>query len=198
MLRGLGIECGVDLAAGRRHQRLDGGPPGPTQPVGRRTGAGVATARLRQNRRMADVVYLHVGAPKTGTTYIQDRLALNRAHLARHDVRYPIGAARRHVPRGPRPDRAAVGRDARRRRRASGTRWSSGPGAARARSSSATRSSPAPPSEQVERAIASLAPAEIHVVLTARDIARQVPAEWQERLKHQGRMRLRQVRPPGR
>ena len=38
---------------------------------------------------MADVVYLHVGAPKTGTTYIQDRLALNRTQLARHDVRYP-------------------------------------------------------------------------------------------------------------
>ena len=28
-------------------------------------------------RRMADVVHLHVGAPKTGTTYLQDRLALN-------------------------------------------------------------------------------------------------------------------------
>ena len=40
---------------------------------------------------MADVVYLHVGSPKTGTTYIQDRLALNRAQLARHDVRYPLG-----------------------------------------------------------------------------------------------------------
>ena len=40
---------------------------------------------------MADVVYLHVGAPKTGTTYIQDRLALNRSHLAQHGVRYPIG-----------------------------------------------------------------------------------------------------------
>ena len=48
--------------------------------------------------------------------------------------------------------------------------------------------------------MASLAPAEIHVVLTARDIARQVPAEWQERLKHQGRMRygkfVRRVQKP--
>ena len=39
---------------------------------------------------MTRVVYLHVGAPKTGTTYLQDRLALNKASLARHDVHYPL------------------------------------------------------------------------------------------------------------
>lgn len=36
-------------------------------------------------------VYLHVGAPKTGTTYLQDRLALNAATLADHGVHYPTG-----------------------------------------------------------------------------------------------------------
>src|SRR6476661_11253638 len=35
-------------------------------------------------------VYLHVGAPKTGTTYLQDRLALNKGELARHGVHYPL------------------------------------------------------------------------------------------------------------
>src|SRR3954451_8381661 len=40
---------------------------------------------------MDRVVYLHVGAPKTGTTYLQDRLALNRNELARHGVHYPLG-----------------------------------------------------------------------------------------------------------
>ena len=39
---------------------------------------------------MSRVVYLHVGAPKTGTTYLQDRLALNKASLARHGVHYPL------------------------------------------------------------------------------------------------------------
>jgi len=39
---------------------------------------------------MSRVVYLHVGAPKTGTTYLQDRLALNKAELARHGVHYPL------------------------------------------------------------------------------------------------------------
>ncbi|MEI5673309.1 MULTISPECIES: hypothetical protein [unclassified Nocardioides] len=133
---------------------------------------------------MADVVYLHLGLPKTGTTYLQDRLALNRTTLARHGVRYPVG---------PHDDMfrpaldlverrwAGVGNDVggewdalvRRVRRAKGTVVISHEilaGADR---------------DQVERAVTSLAPAELHLVLTARDIARQVPAEWQERLKHQ-------------
>jgi hypothetical protein len=29
-------------------------------------------------------VYLHIGAPKTGTTYLQDRLSLNAKELAEH------------------------------------------------------------------------------------------------------------------
>src|SRR5918997_1613145 len=41
-------------------------------------------------------VYLHVGAPKTGTTYLQDRLALNRSELGRHDVHYPLGLQSSH------------------------------------------------------------------------------------------------------
>ena len=34
-------------------------------------------------------VYLHVGAPKTGTTYLQDRLGRNARRLAAHDVHVP-------------------------------------------------------------------------------------------------------------
>jgi hypothetical protein len=37
--------------------------------------------------------------------------------------------------------------------------------------------------EQATRAVADLAPAEVHVVLTARDYVRQFPAVWQEALK---------------
>jgi hypothetical protein len=39
-------------------------------------------------------------------------------------------------------------------------------------------------SDQVARAVSLLADAEVHVILTARDLARQVPSEWQEHLKH--------------
>lgn len=136
---------------------------------------------------MADVVYLHVGAPKTGTTYIQDRLALNRTQLARHDVRYPVGARgdmfQAALDLLDRPWGGLLP-DAKGEWDALVKRTRRGRGAAVISHeilAGATH-------EQVERAVTSLAPAEIHVVLTARDIARQVPAEWQERLKHQRRM----------
>jgi hypothetical protein len=132
---------------------------------------------------MADVVYLHVGAPKTGTTYLQDRLALNRSELATHEVRYPIGlkddmfgAALDLIdkPWGGQLEDARGEWDAlvRRTRRSKGSVVISHEILA-----GATH-------EQVERAVTGLAPADVHVVFTARDIARQVPAEWQERLKH--------------
>jgi hypothetical protein len=38
--------------------------------------------------------------------------------------------------------------------------------------------------DQVRRALSLLDGAEVHVVVTARDLARQVPSEWQEHLKH--------------
>jgi hypothetical protein len=38
--------------------------------------------------------------------------------------------------------------------------------------------------DQAAAAIAKLGEAEVHVVLTSRDLARQIPAEWQEHLKH--------------
>lgn len=41
--------------------------------------------------------------------------------------------------------------------------------------------------ERVERALASFPDSEIHVIVTARDLGRQIPAEWQERVKHRGR-----------
>jgi hypothetical protein len=38
--------------------------------------------------------------------------------------------------------------------------------------------------EQAGRAVASLAPAEVHIVITVRDMATLLPAEWQETVKH--------------
>jgi hypothetical protein len=129
-------------------------------------------------------VYLHVGAPKTGTTYLQDRLALNAASLRRHGYRYPVGsrpdmflAALDLLDRpwgGMRPE--AQGEwDAlvRRTRRSRGTVVISHEILAGAKPAEA------------ERALDDLSFAEVHVVYTARDVARQVAAEWQEQLKHQ-------------
>ena len=38
---------------------------------------------------MSRVVHLHIGAPKTGTTYLQHRLSRNARALAKHDVHIP-------------------------------------------------------------------------------------------------------------
>ena len=38
--------------------------------------------------------------------------------------------------------------------------------------------------DQAARAVRSLQPAEVHVVLTVRDMASLLPAEWQETIKH--------------
>jgi hypothetical protein len=45
--------------------------------------------------------------------------------------------------------------------------------------------------EQAERAVSALSPAEVHIVLTARDYVPQLPAMWQETVKMGGRQSLR-------
>ena len=138
---------------------------------------------------MADVVYLHVGAPKTGTTYLQDRLRANRHTLEQHGLSYPVGPAgdmfdaaldlidrpwggHRELVRG--EWEALVGRV----RRTPGTVLVSHEVLAGARR------------EQATRALQDLG-GELHVVYSARDIARQVPAEWQESVKHRYRRSFR-------
>ncbi len=132
---------------------------------------------------MAEVVYLHVGAPKTGTTYLQDRLHANRSALAARGVGYPVGlhadmfgAALDLIDQswGGQRDQVRGEWDAlvSRVRRAPGTAVVSHEILA-----GATR-------PQVARALRDLAGAEVHVVYSARDLGRQVPAEWQESIKH--------------
>ncbi len=138
---------------------------------------------------MSRVVYLHVGAPKTGTTYLQDRLALNRTALAKHQVHYPLGLQASHfrpaldvlqMPWGGLQENADGEWDAlvNRVRRHSGTVIISHEILAAAK--------PA----QVKRVMASLKGDEVHVVYSARDLARQIPAEWQESIKHQRKQRF--------
>lgn len=131
-------------------------------------------------------VYLHVGAPKTGTTYLQDRLALNRQELARHDVHYPLGLQASHFKaaldlldvswggqrEGARGEWAKL---VDRVNRHDGTVIVSHEILAGARS------------QQVRRAMRDLVGSEVHLVYSARDLARQIPAEWQEGVKHRRR-----------
>jgi len=141
---------------------------------------------------MSRRVYLHIGAPKTGTTYLQHRLMLNSTSLATHGVHLPTSSPL--VSPGLFHFRAALDvleQD-----------WGGAPGHAtgawdtmvkRVRRLDGTILisheifAPARP-ERIERVMRDLAgsPAEVHVVYSARDLGRQLPAAWQESIK-QGR-----------
>jgi hypothetical protein len=138
---------------------------------------------------MSRRVFLHVGAPKTGTTYLQSMLAGNRTLLADHGLTYPGTSSGSHFE-------AAIDLTDHRwggqLEQARGE-WDKLAAAALKAPGDAVIShevlAPATP-EQVRRAQASLDGAELHVVYTARDLGRQIPAEWQETVKHRGRRRF--------
>lgn len=136
---------------------------------------------------MSRRIYVHVGAPKTGTTYLQDRLALNAKSLAEHGVHVPTGMPV-HSP-GMYQFRVALdlleqdwgGEPG----HAAGT-WDSFVRRAKRRSGSVILShellAPAG-AATVERLKRDLRGSEIHVVYSARDLGRQLPAAWQETVK---------------
>lgn len=130
-------------------------------------------------------VYLHVGAPKTGTTYLQEVLFRNRALLAERGVLYPAESGHAHYAAvldlrdldfGGYDDPDAEGA------------WERVASAARRWRGEAVVISHellgAAQPEAIERAVSSLGGHEVHVVLTARDLGRQVPAVWQEMVKN--------------
>ena len=129
-------------------------------------------------------VFLHVGAPKTGTTYLQQVLFHYREELLADGVSYPADSYDDHFfaavdledldfSAAPRPEaRGAWDRLA--------SRLHTWDGVSVVSHDVFAGATP----EQAGRAIASLAPAEVHVVLTARDLGRQLPSHWQEDVKH--------------
>jgi len=138
----------------------------------------------REEHTMTERVYLHVGAPKSGTTYLQRVLDANRATLqdagtllvgARHLDRIHAAMGVREDPRlGELPDSA----------RTAWTRlvrqiedWK-GSSAVLSYELFAVASA-----EQAARALTDLSAYDVHVVVTARDLGRSVVSAWQERLK---------------
>jgi hypothetical protein len=132
---------------------------------------------------MSRRVYLHIGLPKTGTTAVQEMLWLNRDALAAAGVCYPGYVHTAHFL-------AAIDLQPQRYRDwlepLSEGAWDrlaehvrSWPGTSVISCELLATATP----EQVERALASLDSAEVHVICTARDLARQIPSVWQENVK---------------
>ncbi len=140
---------------------------------------------------MAERVFVHVGTPKSGTSFAQQRLFTNPEALAAQGVLYPGDRFDAHflaaldligVGWGGLEEEAVGHWDA------LAEQVRAHPGTAIVSHEILAYATP----EQVERAMASLGAGdgtEIHVVLSARDLARQIPAEWQENVKHRRRLR---------
>jgi hypothetical protein len=135
-------------------------------------------------------MYFHVGTPKTGTTYLQSVLWENRALLAERGVLVPGGRrfaafhaaqAIREVPRlqGMPEGKRGVWEDMQRRI----ADW---PGTAVLSHEFLGSATDA----QARAAVAAVAPAQVHVVVTARDYTGVLPAFWQESVKMGARRRL--------
>ena len=136
-------------------------------------------------------VFVHVGAPKTGTTFLQEVLWKNRKALGNAGVCYPLQRPGEHFAAtmdlrqmawaGERnPEWAGAWE-----RLAARVRAWDGPTALISNELLGGASI-----EQVATAVESLAPAQVHVVFTARDLARQLPSDWQEQLKHRREISL--------
>jgi len=146
-----------------------------------------AVARVRDDARVdsaAKVMYLHVGAPKTGTTYLQSVLWKNKVVLREQGVTLPGRGVSDHV-------HAALDlRDLHDEKEYSAGSRGGLERFARMLSRVSTPKAlfsqellaPAMP-EQIDRFLAMLDRFEVHVIITARDLARQVPSGWQQRVK---------------
>jgi len=133
---------------------------------------------------MASRVFLHVGLPKTGTTYLQSILWRNRDELRRQGVLLPGFGPRQHLWAS-----GAVREDPNLDRRGPRARhaWTELVGEIAAWDGAALVSHEffAGASEkQVRHVLIDLEPAEVHVVVTARDTLSLVTARWQEFVKN--------------
>ncbi len=132
----------------------------------------------------AGSVYLYIGEPKSGTTYIQQVLWSNRVELGEHGLLIP-GEPIAHWH---------AADDLRQVETSSNDPF--GPVAgAWDRLAAQARKAPhkalithellsAVDADQAARGIRALGSATVHVILTVRDIATLLPAEWQETIKH--------------
>lgn len=130
-------------------------------------------------------VFLHIGEPKCGTTFLQELMWRHRDQLADHGVMLPGTSIHDHY---------RAQQDLRNAEQAPddpGARWA-GAWAALAKEARTTSGTAVisheltigADDEQAAHAVETLAPAEVHVVITARDLAGLLPAEWQETVKH--------------
>lgn len=125
-------------------------------------------------------VFLHVGTMKTGTTYLQSRFKQHRRELAADGIRYPLHQL--HAVRDLFGRRGTLAqRDVR-------GAWPAllaelrAPGAEIGVVSMEYLSIAEP--DRVADVVRQLGPADVHIVVTARDLVRVAAAQWQETIQN--------------
>jgi hypothetical protein len=130
-------------------------------------------------------IYLHVGSPKTGTTFLQQVLWSQREPAREQGLLLPMRSFHDHflgtldvreVTEPPAAPPQAAGMWKRLVEQAE--RWDGPSLISHELFAGAT-------AEQAAAAMSAFRPeTEVHLVLTVRDLVRQIPAEWQEHVKH--------------
>lgn len=141
------------------------------------------TAQTPPERAGGPPVFLHIGLPKTGTSYLQSALSNSRERLAAQGVLVPGERRSAHTlevwdlfgrrPRGAEQSNVTGAWDA---MVAAVSAWSGSHAVISSELLSSAND------RQVRRTVRSLGSAEVHVVVTVRDLARVVPATWQQEL----------------
>lgn len=134
-------------------------------------------------------MFIHVGVPKSGTSFIQATLRANQAELQEQGFLYPetnkAGMFHAALDVNGNHERWRLTRE-----KVAGT-WARMCRRALAFDGTTVISSEffcAARPAQIKGAVALLEDAEVHVIVTGRDLARQLPAEWQEGIKHGRRL----------
>jgi hypothetical protein len=130
--------------------------------------------------------FVHVGAPKTGSTFLQGVLWANQAALAAAGLQVLGENQGQHYRAG--KDVRGIPFDA----DDPGVDWTGAWDRMAARAQHSPAAAVVVSDEhlasltptQVRRVVASLQPREVHVVYTIRDLAGLLPSEWQEYVKH--------------
>lgn len=134
--------------------------------------------------RTAPDVYLHVGAAKTGTTFLQNVLWRHRDELAVAGLLYPAWRSGDHYRASLDLQRNSL----RHKDMPEPGAWQLVAGRARAWSGRAAVISHETLARarvrEISSAMESLSPATVHIIYTVRDLARQLPAVWQESVKN--------------
>jgi hypothetical protein len=136
-------------------------------------------------RPVSKRILLHVGSPKTGTTFLQQVLWSQRDLAREQGLLLPLASFNDHYlatldvrELGGRPSTPRRAHGIWQRFVEESLAWDGDVLISHELFAPATE-------EQATAAVEAFGPdAEVHIVLTARDLVRQIPAEWQEHVKH--------------